>query len=135
MVFSVFFALPDILLIEKPIHVATNEHYLQYDLTPQGFMSGGERCDARLYHFRVRNDSTVIIMAHGFGARIDFGLLPFAEGFLEDGYAIFMFDYRGFGESEGKPRNLVSPLSMVYPQPVIWGSRTHSREWEPDFVT
>jgi len=50
----------------------------------------------------------IIIMAHGFGAQKDFGLEQFAEGFAKEGYAVFLFDYRGFGGSEGEPRNLVS---------------------------
>ncbi|MEG2432685.1 MAG: alpha/beta hydrolase, partial [Acinetobacter sp.] len=33
----------------------------------------------------------------------------FTQRFAEAGYAIFAFDYRGFGESEGWPRHWVSP--------------------------
>ena len=51
----------------------------------------------------------VIIMAHGFGAEKSFGLEPYAERFIGQGLAVFLFDYRNFGESEGEPRNLISP--------------------------
>jgi len=48
-------------------------------------------------------------MAHGFGAQRDFGLPAYAERFAEEGMAVFLFDYRNFGDSEGEPRNLVNP--------------------------
>ncbi|MBI5844669.1 MAG: alpha/beta fold hydrolase [Deltaproteobacteria bacterium] len=52
----------------------------------------------------------VVVMGHGFGAEMAFGLAPFAERFVKKGLAVFMFDYRGFGESAGMPRNLVHPF-------------------------
>ncbi len=51
----------------------------------------------------------VIIMAHGFAAERKFALPKFAAAFAEAGYAVVLFDYRGFGGSTGKPRELVSP--------------------------
>jgi pimeloyl-ACP methyl ester carboxylesterase len=48
-------------------------------------------------------------MAHSFGAERAFGLPPFAECFAERGLAAYLFDYRGFGESDGEPRNYVDP--------------------------
>jgi len=51
----------------------------------------------------------VVIMAHGFGATRAAGLHPFVERFVAAGYAAFLFDYRGFGDSEGEPRQWVSP--------------------------
>jgi alpha/beta superfamily hydrolase len=56
-------------------------------------------------------------MAHGFGAERAFGLEPFAERFAEFGVATFLFDYRCFGDSEGEPRNWISP-------------RRHLQDWE-----
>ncbi|MEY4765760.1 MAG: hypothetical protein RI907_2433 [Pseudomonadota bacterium] len=49
----------------------------------------------------------VVIMAHGFGATIEFGLKPFAERFTQAGMAVVLFDYRGFGVSGGQPRQVV----------------------------
>lgn len=49
-----------------------------------------------------------VVMAHGFAATRDSGLLPFAEAFAEAGLDVVLFDYRGFGDSEGSPRRLVS---------------------------
>lgn len=48
-----------------------------------------------------------VVMAHGFGCTKDSGLLPFAERFAAAGADVVLFDYRGFGTSEGGPRQLV----------------------------
>lgn len=40
-------------------------------------------------------------------------LPAFAERFAERGLAVFLFDYRNFGASDGVPRNLVNPFRHV----------------------
>ncbi len=45
-----------------------------------------------------------VVMAHGFGATKDAGLSPFAERFAAAGADVVVFDYRGFGTSDGDPR-------------------------------
>ena len=55
----------------------------------------------------------VVVMAHGFGAPRMLGLRPFAERFVMAGLACLVFDYRNFGDSEGEPRNLISPRRHV----------------------
>ncbi|MCD2193246.1 alpha/beta hydrolase [Actinomycetospora endophytica] len=45
-----------------------------------------------------------VVMAHGFGATRDSGLLPFAEGFTAAGADVLLFDYRGFADSDGDLR-------------------------------
>lgn len=50
-----------------------------------------------------------VVMATGMGGTKDSGLLPFAEAFAEAGADAFLFDYRGFGESAGEPRQLAVP--------------------------
>jgi pimeloyl-ACP methyl ester carboxylesterase len=49
----------------------------------------------------------VIVMAHGFGGLKSWGLPAFAERFVQAGYAVMLFDYRGFGASGGQPRRVV----------------------------
>lgn len=49
-----------------------------------------------------------IVMANGFGGTKDTGLLNFAEPLNKAGFDTFIFDYRGFGESGGSPRQNVS---------------------------
>lgn len=48
-----------------------------------------------------------VVMGHGFAATKDAGLLPFAERFAAAGAEVLVFDYRGFGTSDGEPRQLV----------------------------
>ncbi len=50
----------------------------------------------------------VVVMAHGFGGTKDSGLAPFAERFAEAGIDVLAFDYRGFGASDGEPRQTIS---------------------------
>ncbi|QLL06061.1 alpha/beta hydrolase [Mycobacterium vicinigordonae] len=74
------------------------------------FRSQGVTCSA--WHFRGRGDGSqvcpVVIMAHGFGGTKDSGLQPFAEKFSAAGFDVLAFDYRGFGTSEGEPRQSIS---------------------------
>ncbi len=77
------------------------------------FMSGGLRCAGWLYRPEGIKKPPVVIMGHGFAAERTFGLPVFAERFAEMGMAVFLFDYRNFGDSEGNPRNLVNPFRHI----------------------
>src|SRR5690606_22003573 len=73
------------------------------------FECGGSRCSVRVY--RPAADGLVrptIVMAHGFGAVRALRLYAYAERFAAAGYVVLVFDYRGFGESEGEPRQVLS---------------------------
>ena len=77
------------------------------------FHSRGERCSA--WHFAGSGSAfsdgsgrPVVVMAHGFGGTKDSGLQPFAERFSDAGLDVLAFDYRGFGSSDGQPRQSVS---------------------------
>ncbi|MDH6194158.1 alpha-beta hydrolase superfamily lysophospholipase [Mycobacterium frederiksbergense] len=79
------------------------------------FLSHGVTCAA--WHLSATNDELAtdagrpaVVMAHGFGGTRDSGLLNYAEGFAEAGIDAFVFDYRGFGASQGTPRQHVSFL-------------------------
>ena len=50
----------------------------------------------------------VVVMAHGLGGTKDSGLEPFATAFAAAGLDVLAFDYRGFGASEGTPRQRVT---------------------------
>lgn len=52
-------------------------------------------------------------MAHGFAAEKDFMLPEFARRFAAEGMAVFLFDYRNFGGSDGEPRNYVNPFRHI----------------------
>ena len=78
------------------------------------FPSHGETCAA--WHLSGEGDAFAgergrpcVLMAHGFGGTKDSGLLPFAEAMAEAGLEVVLFDYRGFGESTGEPRQLAWP--------------------------
>jgi len=81
------------------------------------FLSGGLMCAGWLYLPDSKEKPPVVVMAHGFAAERTFRLEAFAERFASEGIAAFVFDYRNFGDSEGEPRNLVSP-------------RRHLQDWE-----
>jgi pimeloyl-ACP methyl ester carboxylesterase len=48
-----------------------------------------------------------IIMANGLGGTKDMLLDQYASRYQEAGFAVLVFDYRHFGESEGEPRQLI----------------------------
>jgi len=76
------------------------------------FTSQGLRCAGTLLlpsqGNRQDTRPPVIVMAHGF-AGVRAMLLPHALRFVEAGYAVFLFDYRNFGDSQGQPRHWVDP--------------------------
>jgi len=49
-----------------------------------------------------------IVMGHGFALTRRCGLRELALAFVDAGYAVLLFDYRGFGDSGGAPRQVVS---------------------------
>lgn len=88
-----------------------------YERTEQKFDSAGTSCAAWLYRPHEVEEPPIIIMAHGFAGERSFGLPDFAERFVVRGWAVFVFDYRTFGDSNGTPRNDVNPFK-------------HSDDWD-----
>ncbi len=74
----------------------------------QVFSSAGLSCSATLF-LPEAETPPVIVMGQGFGAEVSFGTAGFVASFVAAGFAVFAFDYRGFGQSEGEPRQLVHP--------------------------
>lgn len=64
------------------------------------FDSDGDTCAGDLY-LPDASSPPVVTMAHGFGAERSFRLPAYAERFVDQGIAVFSFDYRGFGDSTG----------------------------------
>jgi uncharacterized protein len=82
----------------------------EFKKTDSNFNIRGEVCSGNLYlPFNVKQPP-IIIMAHGFAAEKCFRLPAFAERFAKAGFAVYLFDYRNFGESSGQPRNYVNPF-------------------------
>ncbi|KAJ3341985.1 hypothetical protein HDU83_006372 [Entophlyctis luteolus] len=64
--------------------------------------------------YAIDGKMPVVIMSHGFGETIDFGLMPFAVRFNQVlGAHVFMFDNRSFGMSEGTPRQVFHATNQV----------------------
>jgi pimeloyl-ACP methyl ester carboxylesterase len=68
----------------------------------------GEEIDAWMYLPDGPGPHPVVVMAHGIGGVKAAGLAPFAERFVAGGFAALVFDYRHWGRSSGKPRQLLS---------------------------
>lgn len=79
------------------------------------FTSQGVSCAATVYLPTASADAPtpVIVMAHGFGAVRALRLPAYAERFAAEGYAVVTFDYRGFGDSDGTPRQVLD-VSMQH---------------------
>lgn len=107
--------------------------------TPLRFSSCGSSCVGDLFLPDDQRNPPVIVMAHGFAATRDMALPGFAQRFVEAGYAVCLFDYRNFGDSDGEPRHWVDPkrhlqdwqaaldhirtLDCIDPQRIVlWGS-------------
>lgn len=71
------------------------------------FTSDGAVLRARLY-LPDRQPAPVVIMAHGFSATIPMVMGRYAECFRERGLAVFAFDHRGHGSSDGEPRGEIN---------------------------
>jgi dienelactone hydrolase len=74
------------------------------------FASGDDRISAWLYRPSsgvAGGAAPLLVMAHGLGAVRTMRLDAYAERFSAAGYACLVFDYRNFGESEGRPRQLL----------------------------
>jgi fermentation-respiration switch protein FrsA (DUF1100 family) len=64
----------------------------------------------------------VIVMAHGFAAVKELYLGRFAERFVQAGFAVAVFDHRGFGASGGEPRQEADPVLQArdYRHVITW---------------
>ena len=73
------------------------------------FISQGDNLKAWLYRPSGVLKPPVVVMAHGFGGERWMRLPAYAERFAQIGIAVFVFDYRGFNDSEGEPHNYINP--------------------------
>jgi len=81
--------------------------HVREDLT---FQSGGDSIAAWLYRPDEGDDAGAVpcvVMAHGFSATRRDALPSYAERFAAAGFAVLLFDYRGFGDSGGAERQVI----------------------------
>jgi pimeloyl-ACP methyl ester carboxylesterase len=95
-------------IVEVAVHTAQTWTKVRSD-----FSSHGVRCSGDLYLPGSAHRPPVIVMAHGFAGERAFRLPAYAERFVQRGLAVYLFDYRGFGDSDGEPRNYVHPRRHV----------------------
>jgi hypothetical protein len=86
---------------------------------------GGEKGEDRprslkchAWYFRPENTEgqklPLVVMGSGLGAQIDFGMDLYAiELAMRVNTSVLLFEYRGFGSSEGHPRNLIDPTKHL----------------------
>lgn len=73
------------------------------------FKSGGDRCATWLFRPEGADGPVpIVVMAHGFTATRKESLERFARKFNQAGIAALAFDYRGFGDSGGAERQVLS---------------------------
>ena len=84
-----------------------------YTVEPLYVNSGQEVIAADFYRPKTKHKPAVIIMAHGLAALRQFKLVQYAQRFVQAGYAVVLFDYRYWGGSTGRPRELVSIQSQL----------------------
>ncbi|TCB49918.1 alpha/beta fold hydrolase [Acinetobacter sp. ANC 4779] len=78
-----------------------------YTVEPLYVNSGKDVIAADFYRPKTEHKPAVIIMAHGLAALRQFKLVQYAKRFAQAGYAVVLFDYRYWGGSTGRPRELV----------------------------
>ncbi|HEY5143893.1 MAG TPA: alpha/beta fold hydrolase [Solirubrobacteraceae bacterium] len=71
--------------------------------------SGADELAAWLHRPEPAADARIpcIVMAHGFSATRADALPAYAERFADAGFGVVLFDYRGFGDSGGAPRQVI----------------------------
>jgi uncharacterized protein len=75
--------------------------------TEHPFPVGGTGCAAWLYRPAGAAPVPCVVLAHGFGMTRHCRLAAWAERFAAAGLAALVFDYRGFGDSGGTPRQVL----------------------------
>ena len=85
--------------------MSTAQPFTRHDVS---FTSGEDTCAAWLYLPTGVTSPPVVILGHGLGATREMRLDAFAERFAQAGIAALAFTYRHFGDSGGRPRQLLS---------------------------
>ncbi|WP_280463147.1 alpha/beta hydrolase [Nocardia carnea] len=83
----------------------------QFTRTETVFVSHGTLCAATVFRpdgENVQAGAPVVVMAHGFAGARAHRLDAYAAEFAQAGYLVVVFDYRGWGDSDGLPRHILS---------------------------
>ncbi len=91
------------------------------------FTSENTLCRGWFFQPRLHQSAACIIMAHGFAATKEARLGNYAERFCKAGFSVLVFDYRCFGDSAGRPRQMLSiPRQLQDWHSAIQFARTQS---------
>lgn len=71
------------------------------------FPAGDTHCAGWFLAPRGTDRRVTVVMAHGLSGVKEMRLDAYADRFARAGYAVVVFDYRGFGASGGQPRQLL----------------------------
>ncbi|MFI6291198.1 alpha/beta hydrolase [Nonomuraea sp. NPDC050790] len=95
--------------------------------TKVSFTAAGVRCAGYLYLPSGTGRSACVVLCHGFSGTMD-RLFDYAERFAAAGFAALVFDYRGFGESDGKPRQFPDVAGQIIDiRAAVAFARAHER--------
>lgn len=95
--------------------------------TKVSFSAAGVRCGGYLYLPTDSRPLPCVVLCHGFSGTMD-RLFDYAERFAAAGFAALVFDYRGFGESDGEPRQLPDiDAQLVDVRAAVAFARGHER--------
>lgn len=83
-----------------------------YKRLESDFRSKGIRCSGWLCLPDGVVKPPVLVMAHGFSGLKDW-LLDYPARFLQKGIAVYLFDYRSWGDSDGEPRQWTSRIGQL----------------------
>ncbi|GAA3129386.1 alpha/beta fold hydrolase [Planomonospora alba] len=101
--------------------------------TRVSFPVAGVRCAGHLYLPAGSGPVPCVVLCHGFSGTMD-RLFDHAERFAAEGFAALVFDYRGFGESDGEPRQVPDiPGQLADVRAAVAFVRGHERV-DPDRV-
>ena len=107
------------------------EHRLtpdQFGLEPEEvwIAAGGDDNKIHAWYFKSDPGKRVVFYAHGNGGNIA-DRLPVIKGYVESGFDVFIFDYRGFGKSGGRPTR----KSFIEDSFAAYGWLTKTRSVDP----
>ncbi|MEV4477720.1 alpha/beta fold hydrolase [Nonomuraea sp. NPDC049504] len=91
------------------------------------FTADGVRCAGHLYLPAGSDPAPCVVLCHGFSGTMD-RLYDYGERFAAAGFAALVFDYRGFGESDGEPRQVPDiPGQLADVRAAVAFARRHER--------
>lgn len=96
--------------------MASHPHSIvSMDVSDSDFDVDGTRCAGTMYtpDEALADDGGVVVMAHGFGGTREMRLPAYAERFVDRGISAYVFDYRGWGASDGEPRDVLRPQRQL----------------------